>query len=159
MIKWSDHLKGVPRTLLHFTTQYTLSPHQFSSHSKLFLGEMASNVTRVALVTGAAQGIGRGVALRLAADGFDVAINDLQVKASELEDVACEIRMLNRQSLILIADVSEETQVKDMVSRVVEEFGGLDVVCPLIVVICAYINNTLPKDDRKCRCRAVEVSY
>lgn len=43
--------------------------------------------TRIAIVTGAAQGIGRSIALRLAADGLDVAINDLPRQLTQLEQV------------------------------------------------------------------------
>ncbi len=83
---------------------------------------------RVALVTGAARGIGRGIALRLAADGLDVAVNDLEANAEALDDVAREVREAGARSAAVVADVSEADEVEDMVGRVVEEFGRLDVM-------------------------------
>ncbi|KDN38354.1 hypothetical protein RSAG8_09558, partial [Rhizoctonia solani AG-8 WAC10335] len=85
-------------------------------------------MTKVAIVTGAAQGIGRAVALRLAADGMDIAILDLPSKQASLERVACEIQTTGRKSLTLFADVSKEQEVQDAVNRTVGIFGGLDVV-------------------------------
>ncbi|KAJ7921133.1 hypothetical protein B0H13DRAFT_2249624 [Mycena leptocephala] len=81
-----------------------------------------------ALVTGAAQGIGRAIALRLAADGFDVALNDIAAKTAQLEAVKAEVIAAGRRSAVFPADVSVDSEVKDMVAGVVAAFGGLDVM-------------------------------
>ena len=84
--------------------------------------------TRVALVTGGAQGIGEGIALRLAQDGFDVAVLDVKGKEDQLEAVARQISATGRRSLWLVCDVSSESAVSQAVDDVVAAFGGLDVV-------------------------------
>ena len=87
----------------------------------------APMTTRVALVTGAARGIGRAIALRLAGDGLDVAVNDLP-NASELGDVVREIESKGRRSLAVPADVSLEEGVEKIIQQVVQNLGSLDVV-------------------------------
>lgn len=84
--------------------------------------------TRVAIVTGAAQGIGLSIALRLADDGLDVAINDIPSKAGELREVVTQIQAKGRRCIAVPADVSQEEDVQGMVAQVVDQLGGLDVV-------------------------------
>lgn len=84
--------------------------------------------TRVALVTGACRGIGRAIALRLARDGLDVAVNDIEANGEELEAVAAEIRGAGRRSAAVTADVSVAQEVEGMVGRVAGELGSLDVM-------------------------------
>ena len=90
--------------------------------------------TRVALVTGAAQGIGREIALKLARDGLDIALNDIPNKLATLESTRNEILDLSvslgrKQScVVLTGDVSKEEDVAGVVESVVRELGGLDVV-------------------------------
>jgi NAD(P)-dependent dehydrogenase (short-subunit alcohol dehydrogenase family) len=94
----------------------------------------------VALITGAAQGLGRSIALRLATDGFDIALNDLPAKHEQLSAVAKEIEGLGRKTCIVPADVSQEDQVKQMVDSVVEDLGGLDVVCSRANLDLPYVD-------------------
>ena len=75
----------------------------------------APYVPNVAIVTGAAQGIGYSIALRLADDGIDVAVNDIANKKEKLEEVAEEIKKKGRRSIVVTADVSREDEVKAMV--------------------------------------------
>jgi len=82
----------------------------------------------VALVTGASQGIGRAIALRLADDGFDVAINDLPSAKDNLESLSQELISKGRRTCIVTGDVSVEAEVQSMVSTVVEQLGELNVV-------------------------------
>ena len=64
---------------------------------------------KVVLVTGSAQGIGRGIALRLAKDGADVCLVDMN--KDKLDQVAGEVRALGRKATTFVADVSDRTQI------------------------------------------------
>ncbi|KAK0451678.1 NAD(P)-binding protein [Armillaria borealis] len=102
---------------------------------------------RVALVTGAGQGIGRAIALRLASDGFDVALNDLQANEANLVSALAAVEAIGRKGCYIFADVSQETEVEEMISKVVEELGGLDVmVCNAGISIMKSIFNTTAED-------------
>lgn len=89
---------------------------------------MAQGNGRVALVTGAARGIGRGIALRLADDGLDVAVNDLESMKGELDGVAKEIEARGVKSAAVTADVSDKGEVDGMVKKVAGGLGSLDVM-------------------------------
>jgi NAD(P)-dependent dehydrogenase (short-subunit alcohol dehydrogenase family) len=79
---------------------------------------------KVALVTGAGSGIGRATALRLAAEGCAVGV--LTRTADEAEQVAAEIRNGGGRALALVADVSDENQVKAATADLVREYSRLD---------------------------------
>ncbi|WP_049623083.1 acetoin reductase [Frateuria defendens] len=81
---------------------------------------------KVALVTGAGQGIGRGIALRLAKDGADLALVD--VKADKLEAVAAEVRALGRRATTFVADVGDREQVFAAVAHAHQALGRFDVM-------------------------------
>ncbi|KZT19750.1 NAD(P)-binding protein [Neolentinus lepideus HHB14362 ss-1] len=76
---------------------------------------------RITIVTGAAQAIGRAIALRLARDGLAVAISDLSSKRSALEDVAKDIQDSGGHTMTV------EANVDDLATTVVDKLGGLDV--------------------------------
>ena len=97
----------------------------------------------IALVTGASQGIGRAIALRLASDGFDVALNDIPSREAMLATTAEEVASRGRRVHCVLADVSSEKQVETMVSDVVNIFGGLDVVCTAFPAPLQYMKRTL----------------
>ena len=81
---------------------------------------------RVAIVTGGAKGMGRGIALKFAQEGCDVVVNALHIEGAE--QVAEEIRALGRQSLAIKADISSSAEVNDMVAKTVEKFGKIDIL-------------------------------
>jgi NAD(P)-dependent dehydrogenase (short-subunit alcohol dehydrogenase family) len=82
---------------------------------------------KVALVTGAQQGIGRAIAVALAGEGADVAVNFLDDPAGA-ERVAGEIRGLGRKAITVRADVSRITDVEALVARVRSDLGPPDVL-------------------------------
>ena len=102
---------------------------------------MSSN-GKVAIVTGAGgrHGIGRAIALRLAQEGADVVVTDIQRSTDAmrpedrqagwrgLDSVVGEIEALGRQALGLFSDVSDTGQVSDMVAQTLDRFGHIDIL-------------------------------
>lgn len=86
------------------------------------------SLVRVALVTGAAQGIGRAISLQLASDGLNIALNDIPSKAVQLEEVKTLVKKQGRAATIVPADVSKEDEVEAMVAKCVADLGGVDVM-------------------------------
>lgn len=97
---------------------------------------------KVALVTGASKGIGRAIALRLAKDGFRVALNDIKAQEDALERVRDEISQPGNEAFAFIADISSEEGVRKMIDDVVKTMGSLDVVCLNIFSTSIYTNTT-----------------
>ena len=81
---------------------------------------------KVALITGAGQGIGRAIALRLAKDGVDIAIVDL--KKDKMDAVAKEVQALGRKAAVFVADVTNRDQVYAAVDLAEKELGGFDIM-------------------------------
>jgi glucose 1-dehydrogenase len=81
---------------------------------------------KVALVTGASQGIGRGIALCLAAEGADVVIN-YRSHPDEAQEVVAAIVAMGRRALAWQADVAQREAVAGLIAATVEAFGHLDV--------------------------------
>ncbi|KAL1746129.1 hypothetical protein HDZ31DRAFT_81444 [Schizophyllum fasciatum] len=88
----------------------------------------SASTHRVAIVTGAAQGIGKAIALRLASDGLAVALNDLPEKRSTLDEIARAIKEGGGRAVVLTGDVSQEKDVQALVDGTVEALGSLHVM-------------------------------
>ena len=82
---------------------------------------------RIALVTGAARGIGKAIALALAEAGADVAVN-YRARDADALAVADAVRNLGRRTMTVRADVSDSSAVKSMVDAIADELGGVDVL-------------------------------
>ncbi len=114
---------------------------------KLTLAPPAGELTgRIALVTGAASGIGRSTAERLAAEGAHVAVADLNdTGATEVADLLAE-RHGERRALALPLDVTDAEAVRDGFEQTVLEWGGVDiVVCCAGAALGAPIEDTTPE--------------
>ena len=88
---------------------------------------MAQFEGKVALVTGAAAGLGRATALKLAQAGADIALLDINAEA--LAKVGEEVRALGRKALVLTSDLSKRDNCLAAVDAVVKEYGRLDALC------------------------------
>ena len=85
-------------------------------------------IPRVAIVTGAVQGIGYAIARRLAESGIDIAVNDIPSKNAHIDTVVSELRTLGRRAIGVPGDVSDEEDVKQIIQRTAEELGSVDIV-------------------------------
>ncbi|MCZ4077875.1 acetoin reductase [Rhodococcus sp. H36-A4] len=102
----------------------------------------------VALITGAGQGIGRGIALRLARDGHDIALVDLD--EAKIVGVAGEVREIGRKATTFVADVSDRDQVFAAVDHAHEALGGFDVMINNAgIAQVAPLDDVRPEDTKK----------
>src|SRR5579871_5749660 len=86
---------------------------------------------RVAMVTGASRGVGKALALRLAAEGFDVVVAAKTVSPDPrlpgtIHDTAREIEALGRRALPVQVDVRDDAAVSGMVEQTLARFGRID---------------------------------
>jgi NAD(P)-dependent dehydrogenase (short-subunit alcohol dehydrogenase family) len=81
---------------------------------------------RIAIVTGASQGIGRAIAVELAKVGADVVVCSRRLPA--LTPVADAVRAVGRRALAVACDVGDATQVHEVVTRTVDTFGRIDLL-------------------------------
>ncbi|GHG02512.1 beta-ketoacyl-ACP reductase [Deinococcus piscis] len=88
---------------------------------------MTESKKKVALVTGSSRGLGRAMALKLAQDGFTVAVHYGRGQ-EQAEAVADEIRSAGGQAQVFGADLSDPAQAAELVETVIKELGGLDVL-------------------------------
>ena len=81
---------------------------------------------KVAIVTGAARGIGQAIALQLAADGADLALGDVQVEW--LADTAAKVKALGRRAETYAMNVADGAAVGEAVTKIHADFGHIDVL-------------------------------
>ncbi len=114
---------------------------------------------RVAIVTGGARGIGRGIATELARAGCDVVIGDMleiDAVAADAKETVARIEAVGRRGSAVACDVTKEGDCEALVAHAVQELGGLDVVvCNAGVMNIAPVAETALEDwDRVMRVNA-----
>jgi len=83
---------------------------------------------KVAVVTGARRGIGKAIALAFAEAGADVAICDRVINDGELQAVAEDIQKLGRRTMAIQADTAQNSDVDDLVQKVIGQFTDIDIL-------------------------------
>jgi 3-oxoacyl-[acyl-carrier protein] reductase len=90
------------------------------------MGEELRLAGKVALVTGAAQGIGRAIALLLAQNGADIVVSDINLEKAE--ETAKEIEGTGQRAMAIKVDVAHSEEVERMVQTILERFGHIDIL-------------------------------
>ncbi len=102
-------------------------------------------VNKVAIVTGAGRGIGKAIAISLAREGANVIINDIDTQTAE--EVAREIKSLDRQALAIQVDVSDSKEVNRMVELVLKKFNRVDILVNNAAIIKRGSIDDLTEED------------
>jgi len=105
--------------------------------------KMKSLEGKVVIITGAAQGIGRGIAIRMAQAGADLALFDLKYEG--LKDVKQEIENFGVNCFIKGVDVSDEVNIKEAIKEAASEFGRIDI----LINNAGYLERALVEDSTK----------
>lgn len=100
---------------------------------------------QIAVVTGAARGIGRGIALELARAGADLLLADLLDEP--LAKTAGDVRELGRRAALAKVDVTQSAQVDAMIAQAIRELGGLDILVNCAGVISIHPVSELSEKD------------
>lgn len=81
---------------------------------------------RVAIITGGAKGMGRGMALKFAEEGCSVAVADISI--NEANDTVAEVSKRRKEGLAIQCDVTDGNQVRQTVEKVIDKFGKIDIL-------------------------------
>jgi NAD(P)-dependent dehydrogenase (short-subunit alcohol dehydrogenase family) len=100
---------------------------------------------RIAIVTGAGQGMGRSVAQALAERGATVVVNDLNLESAEA--VSADLRATGTESMAIAADVIDGTSVRAMVERTVATYGGVQILINNAGVLRPTKVAEIPEDE------------
>lgn len=117
---------------------------------------MTHALTKSVIVTGASRGIGRAVAIRLAGDGFAVAVNyagnatKAAGNATKAEEVVTEIKSYGGQAIAVQANVANAAEVEHLFKETIEIFGGINVVvnCAGIMPLSSIAEGDLELFDK-----------
>ena len=99
---------------------------------------------KVAIVTGSASGIGKGIALRFAEEGADVSCWDLNLEGAK--ETAREVEKAGRKSLALQVDVTKSGEVEDAAKAVFDQFGKIDILVNSAGIIRAHFITEVPEE-------------
>jgi len=100
---------------------------------------------KIALITGAGQGLGEGIALKLASEGADVVIND--VNETKGKEVVKKIEDLGRKAIFVKADISNGQEVKVMAREALNTFGRVDILVNNAGIVRAYPTWEFPEEE------------
>ena len=101
---------------------------------------------KVAIVTGSNRGIGRGIAIAFAKEGCRVVVNSHK-DSKDAHDVVNEIKKLGSDAIFVVADVSKERKVKNLVKKTVDKFGKLDILVNNAGILVSGTVATLAEKD------------
>ncbi|KLU66804.1 3-oxoacyl-[acyl-carrier-protein] reductase FabG [Desulfosporosinus acididurans] len=83
---------------------------------------------RVALVTGSGQGLGKAIAFALANEGAKLAINEISLNEVKAHETVLELRKMGTDAEVFLADVTQESEVNEMVGEIITRFGRIDIL-------------------------------
>ncbi len=124
IIQRDDVVSEVYCQIREFVVLCERSGSRVSAFTKVY---QEKQIMKTALITGAARGIGRAIALKLAQNGWAVAIN-CEKSIEKLDDLSEEIAKLSGVSLKFVGDVSDPSFVRKMFKDIYERFGHLDLL-------------------------------